>query len=102
MKLLSKKEKLPKREVFLKKALLDAQRNLQDAYNGLSNASEPDLIDSYIYALNAASLQYKVILRDYKMMVSQKSALNLRAKAVENVINVQCPISPGLVRNRNT
>ncbi len=103
MKLFCKpKEKLPKREVFLKDALLDAQRNLQDAYDGLSNASEPDLIDSYIYALNAASLRYKVILRDYKTMVAQKSKLNLRTKTVENAINIQCPVAPGLVRNRNT
>lgn len=68
MKILSKKEKLPKKEVFLKKALLEAQRSLQDAYDGLSNVNEPELIDSYIYELNAANLRYQVILRDYKSL----------------------------------
>lgn len=65
---LTKKERPSKKEVFLKKALLEAQRNLQDAYDGLSNVKEPELIDSYIYELNAANLRYEVILRDYKTL----------------------------------
>lgn len=68
----SKKEKPSKKEAFLKKALLDAQRSLQDAYDGLSNVKEPELIDSYIYELNAANLRYQVILRDYKSYKSIK------------------------------
>lgn len=77
MKILRKqqKEKLPKKEVFLKKALLEAQRSLQDAYDGLANVNEPELIDSYIYELNAASLRYQVILRDYKSQLSQNSSV---------------------------
>ena len=67
-----KKETPPKKEVFLKKALLDAQQSLQDAYNGLSNVNEPDLIDSYIYELNAANLRYQVILRDYRSLQGPK------------------------------
>lgn len=70
-----KKKKTPKKEVFLKKALMDAQRSLQDAYTGLSNVNDPDLIDSYIYALNAANLKYQVILRDYKSLESQKTSI---------------------------
>lgn len=69
---LTKKERPSKKEVFLKKALLEAQRSLQDAYDGLSNVKEPELIDSYIYELNAANLRYEVILRDYKMLKSGK------------------------------
>ena len=64
----AKKERPSKKEAFLKKALLEAQRSLQDAYDGLSNVKEPELIDSYIYELNAANLRYEVILRDYKML----------------------------------
>jgi len=75
MKSRRKKEKLPKKEVFLKKALLDAQRNLKDAYNGLANVNDPDLIDSYIYEVNAANLRYQVILRDYKLLESQKTSI---------------------------
>ena len=75
MKSRKKQEKLPKKEVFLKKALLDAQRNLKDAYNGLANVNDPDLIDSYIYEVNAANLRYQVILRDYKLLESQKPSV---------------------------
>lgn len=76
MKMIWKKEKpTGKKELFLKKALLDAQRNLQDAYDGLANVKEPDLIDSYIYEVNAANLRYQVILRDYKLLESQKNSL---------------------------
>ena len=39
---------------------------------GLSNVKEPELIDSYIYELNAAHLRYQVILRDYKLLKEQK------------------------------
>ena len=62
----SKKENPPKREDFLKKALQDCQQALEDAYRGLQNTNEPDLIDRYIYELNAANLRYKVLLRDIK------------------------------------
>lgn len=61
-----KKENPPKREDFLKKALQDCQQSLEDAYCGLQNTNEPDLIDRYIYELNAANLRYKVLLRDIK------------------------------------
>ena len=73
MKMIKKKEeKEVKKELFLKKALLEAQRNLQDAYTGLANVKDPDLIDCYIYEVNAANLRYQVILRDYKQLESQK------------------------------
>lgn len=61
-----KLENPPKREDFLKKALMDAKQSLDDAYLGLQNVSDPDLIDRYIYELNAANLRYKVLLQDIK------------------------------------
>ena len=63
MRLLEKKKELPKKEKFLKKSLLEAQKNLKDA---------PDLIDSYIYQLNAAYLRYRVLLRDVKALTSDE------------------------------
>ena len=61
MRLLEKKKELPKKEKFLKKSLLEAQKNLTDA-----------LIDSYIYQLNAAYLRYRVLLRDVKALTSDE------------------------------
>ncbi len=61
-----KYETPPNREDFLKKALQEAKQSLDDAYLGLQNVNDPDLIDRYIYELNAANLRYKVLLQDIK------------------------------------
>ncbi|MCI5502253.1 MAG: YaaL family protein [Lachnospiraceae bacterium] len=68
MLFMGKKRNLPKKEDFLKKALLEAQQSFENAYKGLENVNDPDLIDSYIYEINAANLRYKVLLRDVKML----------------------------------
>ena len=61
-----KKETPPKRRDFLKKALIDCQQSIQDAYTGLGTTNEPDLIDRYIYELNAANMRYRVLLREIR------------------------------------
>ena len=68
---IKKKGNLHKKEDFLKKSLLEAQRSFEDAYTGLQNVNDPDLIDSYIYELNAANLRYKVLLRDVKSITEK-------------------------------
>ncbi len=70
MLFIAKKRNPPKKEDFLKKALLEAQQNFENAYKGLANVNDPDLIDSYIYEINAANLRYKVLLRDVKTLDS--------------------------------
>ncbi len=70
----AKKEKLPKREDFLRKALRDCQQELDNAYHGMQNTTEPDLIDRYIYEWNAANLRYKVLLRDMRETLAQSHA----------------------------
>lgn len=72
----TKKVNLPKKEDFLKKALLDAQKRFDDAYKGFQNVNEPDLIDSYIYEINAATLKYKVLLHEVKMMNDDSSSIS--------------------------
>lgn len=39
---------------------------LQDTYRNLGNAVEPDLIDCYIYQLNAVQMRYKFLLSTIK------------------------------------
>ena len=68
MLFIEKKRNPPKLEDFLKKALLETQQSFENAYKGLANVSDPDLIDRYIYEINAANLRYKVLLRDVKML----------------------------------
>ena len=43
-----------------------AKREIDNAYNNFQNASDPDLIDCYIYELNAAQLRYQFLLRKFK------------------------------------
>lgn len=68
----TKKKKNLKREIFLKKSLLEAQKSLENAYTGLDAVDDPDMIDSYIYELNAAYLRYRIILRDMKELTSDE------------------------------
>ena len=72
MKSLEENKTLSKKEQFLKKSLIETQRSLADAYAGLDAVEDPDLIDSYIYALNAAYLRYRVLLRDVKAITSDE------------------------------
>lgn len=77
----SKKENPPKREDFLRKALRDCQKELDNAYHGMQNTTEPDLIDRYIYEWNAANLRYKVLLRDIREVSSANiSSTNLETE----------------------
>ena len=52
----------------LKKDLHQTAQDLQDAYNNLENALEPDLIDCYIYELNSVQMRYKFLLTTIKKM----------------------------------
>ncbi len=45
-----------------------ARQDIEDAYNMFQNASDPDLIDSYIYLGNAALLRYRFLLRQAKII----------------------------------
>ena len=40
-----------------------AKREIDNAYNNFQNASDPDLIDCYIYELNAVMKRYKYLLQ---------------------------------------
>ena len=41
----------------------DLQQALETANSNFENACDPDLIDSYIYEINALSFRYKYLLR---------------------------------------
>ena len=61
-----KKKIPPKRKDFLKKAICDCQQAINDAYLGLQNTNEPDLIDRYIYEMNAANVRYRFLLKEMR------------------------------------
>lgn len=43
-----------------------AKQDIDDAYNNFQNASDPDLIDCYIYESNSAWMRYCFLLRQAK------------------------------------
>lgn len=55
---------------LLKKSLIDdinkTQRELETAYAGFQYASDPDLIDCYIYEINSADLRYRYLINQIK------------------------------------
>lgn len=47
----------------LREELIMTRRALENAYAGFDNATEPDLIDCYIYELNSVMKRYKYLLQ---------------------------------------
>ena len=52
------------------------KRALEIAYSGFDNVTEPDLIDCYIYEVNAMQLKYKFLLRRLKQKTEDSYAKN--------------------------
>lgn len=50
-------------KLTLQDELLLARNALENAYTGFDNATDPDLIDCYIYELNAVMKRYKFLLQ---------------------------------------
>jgi hypothetical protein len=72
----------PKRKDFLKKSIFDCQQELNDAYLGLQNTNEPELIDRYIYEWNAVHMRYRVLLREMREL-TEEDAISAPAPAVD-------------------
>ncbi len=52
-----------RQNLTLKEELLLARNALENAYAGFDNVTDPDLIDCYIYELNAVMKRYKYLLQ---------------------------------------
>ncbi len=50
----------------LKNEIEAVQQSLETANSHFENASDPDLIDSYIYEMNAISFRYRYLLRQIR------------------------------------
>ena len=57
----------PEKDTLLDEIAL-ARRQLDEAYNNFQNASDPDLIDCYIYEGNAAWKRYRFLLKQARML----------------------------------
>lgn len=52
-----------RQKMTLRDELLLARNALENAYAGFDNATDPDMIDCYIYELNAVMKRYKYLLQ---------------------------------------
>lgn len=50
-------------KLTLREELTLARHALENAYSGFDNATDPDLIDCYIYELNAVMKRYRYLLQ---------------------------------------
>lgn len=53
---------ISEKHTALRQDLLASKEEFETALSNFEQAVDPDLIDCYIYALNAASLRYKFLL----------------------------------------
>ena len=57
-----------KEEILLLDDLRQTKLALETAYSNFDNAKDPDLIDCYIYEVNAVQQKYKFLLRQLKAL----------------------------------
>ena len=62
----NKKQALPCFQEDLSSELMALQTNMNEAYCRLNYATDPVLIDSCIYEINAAALRYEYLLTQVK------------------------------------
>lgn len=48
--------------------LMKTKKDLDDAYTNFQNVVDPDLIDSYIYEVNAVQKRYRFLLQQVKTL----------------------------------
>jgi hypothetical protein len=73
MKLFSKK-KSPQYDILLDE-INKTKLALESAYSNFENVVDPDLIDCYIYEVNAVQKRYKFLLKQAKELDSNFSSL---------------------------
>ncbi|MBO5210170.1 MAG: DUF2508 family protein [Lachnospiraceae bacterium] len=55
-------DEIEQKRLSLREELLEAKHALEIAYSGFDNVTDPDLIDCYIYEVNAVMKRYKFLL----------------------------------------
>lgn len=55
-------------QALLEEELAKVKRELDTAYSNFEHVIDPDLIDSYIYEVNAVQKRYKYILKQIQLL----------------------------------
>lgn len=67
---------------------------LENAYAGFDNATDPDLIDCYIYEVNAIQKRYKYLLQQAANMNLLPQIPEQKSKQEPEVLREQSPACP--------
>lgn len=65
-------KQLKQEEAILLKEITKTKLALESAYSNFENVIDPDLIDCYIYEVNAVQLRYKFLLKQAKELDGRK------------------------------
>ncbi|WP_167958960.1 YaaL family protein [Anaerosporobacter faecicola] len=72
---MKKKAKLRRQEEeLLRLEIRKAKLALETAYSNFENVVDPDLIDCYIYEVNAVQKRYKYLLKQAKLLTDEDLA----------------------------
>ncbi len=63
-------DEIEQKRLSIQEELLEAKHALEIAYCGFDNVTDPDLIDCYIYEVNA-------VMKRYKFLLEQAAKVNL-------------------------
>ena len=55
------------------------QLALETAYSNFENVSDPDLVDCYIYEMNAIQFRYKYLMKQMKEFESKTKSMQLES-----------------------
>lgn len=69
------KRKADAQEEMLLREIQRTKMALETAYSNFENCLDPDLIDSYIYEVNAVQKRYKFLLKQVKSLESENFAM---------------------------
>lgn len=80
------KEKTKTLREYILEDLEKTKNELEVAYSGFDNVTDPDLIDYYIYEVNA-------VLKRYRYLLNQAAALSPLPEEESLELNTESPVS---------
>ncbi len=72
-------------EKYLLKEIASTINAIETAYSNFENATDPDLIDCYIFQLNSEQKRYKYLINQAKQTQFQNKELELKFVSNENL-----------------
>lgn len=95
-KLIKKEAPLSPRELLMAD-IVKTQHALETAYSGFDNATDPDLIDCYIYEVNSALKRYRFLLGQAQQMQLFISDTDTSLSSMQMINPNEIPSTPNIL-----